>query len=302
MTSNVIAPPHRADHHPAMIDPSLPDRPRAIATADGLTLQATVFGEPATARASVVIASALGVQRRFYRAFAHALAARGFAVWTFDYRAIGDSPAAPTGPPHMRDWALDIDAVIEAAAAAAPGRKLLLVGHSCGGQLPGLAPGSEKLAGAVLVAATAPRADLYPLAHRIGLGLLWNVLIPWLSRGRDYLPARLMGPASSQFPAGVTREWARWARSRDYLFDPAHGLETSRYARLRLPILSLAFDDDRYAPPRAIEALLRHYPAAQIERRVLRAADTGGALGHFGFFRPRPGLWDATLDWMARQA
>lgn len=272
---------------------------------DGRALRASHFPAAGAARGTLVVAAALGVPRKIYAALARFLAARGYHVLTFDYRGIGDSRAgAPRGRDiRMQDWGrLDIEAAL-AFAHGLRAPRLFLLGHSAGGQLVGLAPSSAKLDGLVCVAATAPHPSLYPLKIRWLLALLWRVLVPLLSRGRDFFPSRRVGMGPIDVPAGVVREWAAWAGRPGYVFNPHWGVDTSRYPRLSMPLLNYAFDDDAYASPAAIEALLARYPAAPIERRVVRAAEHG-ALGHFGFFREahRDTLWPALADWLDRAA
>jgi predicted alpha/beta hydrolase len=272
-----------------------------VTTGDGCTLRGDCFLPPQP-RASLVIASALGVPRRLYASFAAACAVRGLATFIFDYRGIGDSAEGVRGAKlRMQDWGtFDIDAVLAHAQIAVPGVRRLYLGHSCGGQLIGLAPRSEALDAAVFVAASAPRANVYPWPDRGLLMAMWHVALPLLAIGRDYLPGRGRTSAAP-FPSGVSREWAAWASSAHYLFDPKHGIDTRRYAQLSLPILSLGFDDDRYAPPAAIDALLAHFPRAAIERRRVTAREAGAKLGHFGFFRSSVGarLWPAVIDWLS---
>src|ERR1041385_3858142 len=93
-----------------------------IDCADGFALRGTLFeGDTAGAingggpAGAVVIASAMGVPRRFYQNFARYLAERGFAAATFDYRGIGDSSDGPVRGARIRmeDWGrLDIDAAL----------------------------------------------------------------------------------------------------------------------------------------------------------------------------------------------
>jgi len=107
-----------------------------FAATDGFTLHGTLYEGGADA---ILIASALGVKRRYYDAFAHAAVARGFTVFTFDYRGIGESrPSSLRGfNASMHDWgALDLPAAIDQLKGA---RSITLVGHSAGGQIPGLA-------------------------------------------------------------------------------------------------------------------------------------------------------------------
>ena len=94
---------------------------------------------------------------------------------------------------------------------------------------------------------------------------------------------------------------ACWARAPRYLFTPRFGIDTSRYARLGLPILAFSFSDDLYAPPASAEALLSEYPNAQVTRRAVTPAQAGArAIGHLGFFREglRETLWRECAEWV----
>jgi predicted alpha/beta hydrolase len=62
-----------------------------------------------------------------------------------------------------------------------------------------------------------------------------------------------------------------------------------------------AVSDDRFAPPRAVQAFLAFYPGAPCKRLDVDPAQHGGPIGHFGFFRERfrDSLWKDAADWMA---
>jgi predicted alpha/beta hydrolase len=273
--------------------------PLTIRCTDGVELAATRFA--GGDRVAVLIAPALGVPRRFYAAFAEYLAGRGCDVLSVDYRGLGDSgrgcdPAAI----RLADWArLDLDAALRWQWAHTPARRRVLLGHSLGGQLPGLTPESEGLNAIVAIGASAPYPRLYPLLPRLRMLLLWRVLVPLLTHGRRHFPARRIGFSSVDIPAAAMRDWARWGLHRDYLFDPALGLDTARYARLALPLLAYSFADDDYAVRPAVEALLQRYAAARIEHRHI-GRPRAGRIGHFGYFHPRmrDSLWRDTADWL----
>lgn len=277
--------------------------PITLSCADGYPLSAKIFRTEAV-MGMVVIAPALGVPQRFYAPFATYLSERGFTTLTFDYRGSGESVTGDLRGRDMRmeDWGhLDIDAALIAAQSKHPPGKLFLIGHSAGAQLPGLAAASQRLDGLVLVAGSAPHLRHYPLRAWPLLLVTWYGLGPVLSVGRDDFPTRLTGLGSTRVAAGVVRQWARWARTRDYMFDPAHQINTRNYAQLRLPLLSYCIADDSYATPDAVNALLAHYPAAQVERRIV-PKPARGTIGHFGFFRAqqKDTLWRETADWLEK--
>jgi len=277
-----------------------------IRCADGFELPATLFAPPAP-RTVLVVAAAMGVPRRYYAKFAADLAARGIAALTFDYRGIGEAAAGLRDPrgTTFQDWGrLDLHAVLEHAYQRFPGLPAFLLGHSAGAQIVGLTPHAERLAGLVFVAGPRPHVSQDRGSYRIFSTLGWYALVP-LGSLFAWFPARRLGFSSVDVPSGVTREWGRWARAPRYLFTPRFGIDTSRYARLRLPILAYSFSDDLYTPPASAEALLSEYPNAQVTRRAVRPADVGArAIGHLGFFREalREPLWRETADWILSRA
>ena len=69
---------------------------------------------------------------------------------------------------------------------------------------------------------------------------------------------------------------------------------------IRAPVLNVAFTDDPIATRRTVEALHRFFPNAAREQRWYSPADTGGRIGHEGFFhsRHRETLWRPVIDWL----
>lgn len=260
-----------------------------IHAADGFVLRATLYD--AQSDRALLIASAMGVKRRYYDAFAQFLAASGISVVTFDYRGIGDSrPASLRGfRGTLEEWGrLDVTAAIDWIARELRPRSLAYVGHSVGGQLAGLAPNIDRVGRFAFVCAQSGYWRHWPGIRAWGLGTLW-IAMPLIARAIGYFPSRTLGLGSEPLPREVASEWARWGRHPEYLFgynDP------EPFTRITAPILAWSFAGDRYAPKPAVDALLRHYSAAPITRRHV----TDRGLGHFDFFRrgKAEDLWEET--------
>ncbi len=270
---------------------------------DGVTLPATVWraAPDNKPRRAVVIAPALGVPRRFYSKFAAALAQAGYSVLVFDYRGIeGAGKQVAARDLQLAHWGQrDLQAALRYARSQLQADRLALVGHSIGGQLPGLAPDAQQVDAFVLVAASLPHGSRYGLRDRLQIELLWRVFVPLLGRGERF-PARRIGFASIDLPGRIVREWAAWGSSRDYLFDARFSLDTRSYAGIKAPLLSYSFADDSYASKIAVEALnARYRGATQTHRHIERVP--GKTYGHFGYFREsqRDTLWRETLEWLA---
>lgn len=273
---------------------------------DGPVLRASLdrSAQGASARGAVVIAGALGVPRQFYARLGSFLAAAGYPALRFDYRGSGDSVLAPgqSRSARLDQWgSLDLDTAIGSLREAYPDLPLFLLGHSCGGQLAGLARRSTQLAGMIFVAASLPQRRYWPPFARLALLGLWRGLIPLLALGRARFPARAVGLGSANLPAGVVKQWARLASTEGYLFSPSAGLDTTGYGELQLPILSLHAADDRMAPAEAVKALDARYHACTVQQFQLQPPEHGGRpIGHMGYFRKHMAttLWPQLLAWM----
>lgn len=271
-----------------------------LLASDGYRLGATEHRGERDPAAVVVIQGATAVSRRFYGRFADALARRGLLVLTFDYRGIGDSLHGPIREldAEMMDWArLDCPAARSRGVALASDRPLIVFAHSFGGQALAIEPPGEAVAGTVLVGCQEGDVRHWP-----PLRIPWflfgvGVMIPLFSRLLGYVPG--WAGFGEDLPGGVASQWARWCRTRHYVFG-AHPEVAERGAAARFPILALSFEDDHYAPIRAVRALLQRFPNAPIEHRHHRPEEVGfSSVGHFGYFRSgRSSLWEEPAEWM----
>jgi predicted alpha/beta hydrolase len=131
---------------------------------DGYGLSAIYF-KPVTPNGRVIlINSATGVKQTFYQDFAAYLSTQGFHVYTYDYRGIGASRPSRMASiqADMRDWAiLDMDAVISLIMTTHSQSKLIIIGHSVGGQLIGFSRLAKKAEAFVMIAAQTPYVGNY---------------------------------------------------------------------------------------------------------------------------------------------
>jgi predicted alpha/beta hydrolase len=121
---------------------------------DGVTLAGHVWSQP-SASAIVIVNPATGVLARYYHRHAKFLAEHGFEVITYDYRGIGESRPEDLRRCGFRwsEWGTkDFAAVLDVADGMAAGRPIMVVGHSIGGFLPGLAPGFDRCSALLSVA------------------------------------------------------------------------------------------------------------------------------------------------------
>ena len=277
-----------------------------IPALDGIALAATAY-QPArqAARLALVINSAIGVPRGYYRPFAEYLAAHGCAVLSYDYRGIGGSRDGGRGARMLHWGERDLPGALEWMYRYHPRLPLAAIGHSAGGWLFGLAANNRCADALLTVGSQVPYWPHWPtLGGRLLTWTTMNLLIPAVTRAFGHLPGAVFG--GDRLPRGVALDWARWSSNRRFLVDDAGAPLREYFAQYRNPVRLLAIEDDLFAPPAAVRALATYYGlhGANAEVTPLRPRDHGlRRLGHFGFFRgstPRP-LWDEALSWLRRQ-
>jgi predicted alpha/beta hydrolase len=278
----------------------MPERALRVPTAAGDALAATAFLPDAAPRAAVLVAPAMGVDQGYYAPLCAWLAAQGYAALSFDYSGMGASRTRPLPEVEVDvlHWAyVDCAAMVDAAAEVAPGRPLLWVGHSLGGQVLGLVPNRERVARAVTVAAGSGYWRENAPGLRWKVWWLWYCVAPLSIAAVGYFPGRRLGMVGD-LPAGVMRQWREWCLDRDYLVGVLGDEVRERYAALRLPLVSLSFTDDEFMSERNIRSLHGFYAGADLALQRIAPAEVGAArIGHFGFFRAEHAerLWRAHL-------
>jgi predicted alpha/beta hydrolase len=278
-----------------------------IPALDGFRLAATLFRAPYDDVPLVIIAAATAVKRSYYEKFAQFLARNGFHALTFDYRGIGDSRPENLKGFHakLHEWGmLDLAGVINwVVAGPAPGR-ILLVGHSVGAQILPLAENNHHIHAAYFVASQSAYWKLWNGKERAMVFTLWHFSLPLATKLFGYFPGWVLGNAED-LPAGVAREWARWARHPDYILSHDPGVR-GKFQRIHIPLKFVSFTDDALiAPKRAVQAIAGWFGSTDKAHRHIHPKEIGvTAIGHFGFFREsfRDTLWREALTWLKARA
>ncbi|MDX1583846.1 MAG: alpha/beta fold hydrolase [Thermoanaerobaculia bacterium] len=275
----------------------------SVEARDGFQLAGTMFRAQDSRGRVVVVNSATGAPRHFYRHFAAALSEAGYTAVTYDYRGIGDSrPESLRGfEARMREWGLlDMAGMVDWAAGEVGAERIFLVGHSVGGQVAGMLDNPELVDGMVTFSAQSGYWRLQGGLQKLPVAFHVHVTLPLLSRLVGYMPWSWVGQGLD-LPKGVALEWARWCRNPLYLLGD-DSLPLDRYRQFRAPILAHSFTDDNWGTRRAVKAMMEAYPNV-VELRHVNPRDKGlESIGHFGYFRPATSsLWRETFDWLDGQ-
>jgi predicted alpha/beta hydrolase len=247
---------------------------------------------------------AMGTPARSYQALSDALAVHGIGMALHEWRGIGSSTMRAA---RGQDWGYrqllceDIPAGIEHARRACPNARLLIGGHSLGGQLGTLSqclqPGP--IAGLVLVASGAPYWRVFGRRGQwIRLALTIAPLITWMV---GYLPGRRLGFAGNEAHS-VIKDWARSGREGRYEITAMDMDFERKMASMELPVLGLHMQDDRLCPAASMRYLVDKMPRAPTEMHALSWGDLGVDADHFGWMEAPAPIAERLAQWTQRLA
>ncbi|HEX6498454.1 MAG TPA: alpha/beta fold hydrolase [Micromonosporaceae bacterium] len=243
-----------------------------------------VYPDPGGDAPVVAIWPAMGVPARYYRPFAADLRAAGCAVIVADLRGTGSS----TPPPSRRcrygyaELADDVGAVLDALKSRLDGRRVVLLGHSLGGQVCALYLALNPHAtvdGLALVAVGLPYHRAYP---RAGLRVLLSTqAIAATSALLRVWPGWGFGGRQAR---GVIRDWAYTARTGR--FPRLDGVDAeAALGSVTTPVLAVSVQRDQYTPSATLDHLCAKLTAAPVTRERYTADEAGAPLDHFRWVR-----------------
>lgn len=251
---------------------------------------------------SVLIASAMGVPRRFYRHYANFLAQSGFVVLTFDYRGIGDSRKGSLwgNQASMADWgSQDLQAALKWLLRQYPQHKLNLIGHSLGGHLLGLAKANEHVSSFIGVASQNIYWQNWPIAQQAVILSFWHGLLPLSTFAAGYLPSQLFG-LGEQVPKRVALDWRKAGLNPNGTKGIFAGTDYDYFANYKGRVRAYSFVGDNMAPQKSVAGLLDFFPNAAT-REQIHIDDK--SVGHLGFFRPQAQetLWQESIRYLLQE-
>ncbi|MDY0360645.1 MAG: alpha/beta hydrolase [Desulforegulaceae bacterium] len=270
-----------------------------IFSVDGNLLSLTIHS-PVEKKANTLflINSAMAVPQQYYFNFAEFICELGYAAVTYDYTGVGESLTQDLKKTQVKasDWALkDMYCVIEWVSKELFPERLFVIGHSYGGQTPGLLPNSDKIDAMATFSSQSGYWLLQGGFQKAVVALHMFLSFPLVSRAVGFMPMSKLG-AGEDIPKNVALEWATWCRKPGYILD-AKDLPVERYENFKAPVLAFSFDDDNWGTEKSVNTMMSAYP--NLTRRHVIPENIGvSKIGHFGFFQTKcKKLWFEVIDW-----
>ncbi|SDG03621.1 Predicted alpha/beta hydrolase [Lentzea fradiae] len=248
----------------------------------------------------VLVVPAMGIVATYYDPLARGVAATGSPVVVCDLRGHGGSTPGVSRASRFGQQelvAVDLPAAVAVTRREFPGRPVVLLGHSIGGQLGAAYLGRPEadVDGLALIASGTPHHRVYPRLRGLRV-LLGTQTAALLGRAWGYFPGDRVGFGGRE-SARVITDWARFARTGRFAPAGADLDYEQAMSRVDLPVLVVSVEGDLMHTPAAMDELTGKLASKRVTRLRYTAADAGQKLDRYRWVRvpgPLPG-W--LRDW-----
>jgi predicted alpha/beta hydrolase len=246
----------------------------------------------------ILISPATGITKNFYHSFVQWLSEQGYDVLSFDFRGIGDSlhGALKDSTASIVQWGqLDIPSAIDALLERTKAEKVIILGHSAGGQLLGIVPNHEKVAKVVAVSGSTGHVKGLKGKTKLLAPVMFKGIFPLARYTIGYGPTNAIGMGEN-LPKDVAKQWAQFCGKPGYVINAIGDTVNASddfHKEITQPITVLWSSDDEIATEANVKDLLRLYPNAQTSMIELNPkAYNHKNIGHMLMFkRSHQNLW-----------
>ena len=248
---------------------------------------------------------AMGVRVSYYKTFANELAITGNTVITADWRGHGYSSQAASFKTDFgyEHYVTDLDDIVHFCRQKFPSRKIVLVGHSLGGQMQSLyiSRFPKNCNQLVLIAANSVYYKGWDKKISRKIEIAGMFFYP-LSRLLGYFPGRVIGFGGREART-VIKDWTHNLKTGSYKLTTSIFDYDSALKEATPNILCISFENDKLiAPKQAVINLLNKFSATANKVHLHFTADQIGIpnLNHFNWAKQPTPLVRIINEWIKK--
>ncbi len=269
---------------------------------DQVTNKISIFRAKSESKVTLICLPALGIRASYYETFAKALVDIGCHVITADYRGHGHSSVRPSSKVNFGYQELidDVDEIVNRAKTLFPNTKMVIVGHSLGGQIGSLyaAKFRDEVDGLILVTACLVHYKGWKGWSRFKV-LMAGITFFTISKMVGYFPGNLLSFGGKE-GRQLMGDWSYNALHGQYRIANSNFDYESALQQTKMRILSITIKQDWMASYTAAKNLyMKFNEASSVEHLHVGPEETQVKnLNHFNWAKNPRYFAKVIQDWL----
>jgi len=238
---------------------------------DNSTNELTVFSKNNDSPIVFLILSAMGIAAKYYDTLARHIATQNYIAITTDYKGIGKSSIRPSTKVNYSYTNIvndDLNNAIITIQKEFANKKIIVIGHSLGGQMACLhaAKYSNAIAGIILCTSCSVYYKGW-IEHNQYAILVKTQFVGLVARLLGYFPGKKIGFGGLEAKS-VMVDWSNQARTGNYILLNDDFNYEEHLQKVSIPIMAISLAVDDFSPKKAVDYLLDKMPNAKSREHI----------------------------------
>ena len=262
----------------------------------------SLFESSKISQYTMICIPAMGVRASYYKEFANQLCSSGFNVILMELRGHGNSSIIPS---HTIDFGYvelleDLDNIVDYIGQRFSSTKIVIIGHSLGGQIGSLYVSANPVKIDRIILITSCSVFYKGWSNLLSLKIyLAGKLFPTLSLLLGYFPGTRIGFGGRESKT-IIKDWSNTVLNGTYILENSSVDYEFKLSKLNKKILSLSIEKDYLASKRAIMNLLNKFSKESMIKQIhLTGKDVGiENLNHFNWTKKPLYVVNLINEWL----
>lgn len=269
---------------------------------DNSTNVLNVYSNNTDSNVIFLLLSAMGIASKYYDTLAKHIATQNYIAISTDYKGIGNSSIRPS---KKTDYSYtdivndDLNNAITTIKTMFPNKKIVVIGHSLGGQMACLhAAKYPKAIDAIILCTSCSVYYKGWIQHNQYAILAKTQFVGLVARFLGYFPGKKIGFGGLEAKS-VMIDWSNQARNGNYILVKDDFNYEENLKQVTISILAISLEVDDFSPKKAVEYLLDKMPNAKSKEHIhIMPNDTvNDDYNHFNWPKKPEKIFNLMQNW-----
>lgn len=266
---------------------------------DNTSNRLTTFIPSTSSKQCILLLPAMGVRASYYQPLAESLCKNNTIIITADFRGQGHSSIRPSKKINFgyEDYILDLNEIVDLIKKEFSDKKIILMGHSLGGQISALYMSRfpKKVDHLILVSSCSVYYKGWDGLSQLKILLACNLFYP-ISQLVGHFPGNTIGFGGKE-ARNTLKDWSLNGRTGQYKPVNTDFNYEAALKNTKINLLAISLETDNLAPKKAVENLYKKFNSSSNIQHI-HISKKEAKLSHFNWVKKGEPILSKIKEWL----